>query len=761
MKARIYAFDEVDRPEEVAAALTGLRQEMVNEVEALRTELAGCVRKKPKKPKKGFVMKNVLISIAVISVILGSVAHGQFIKSDINYDIVSNPESLSQWLRDVVASGTFEYTPIAAPTNNDIIEGKVYYDISSKALFVSLNGTTWTQLDTAGGTSLDASYNLGITISVDAGAVAMTATNAADNVVLALAQSDTGTTKAFTITNAGTGNTIDIQGQGASNDIEGTGDTWGVTSAGVATLVGLVTSTGDVTFTGANYDIIHDASADQLEFQDNAELSFGTDEDVEIAYDNTSLNILADDKSIRFGADGAGPDVVFFSEAASSKATFTEATDDLLLVAYDVDFDDNSNLVIGSGDEWNIDNAAENLRFIPSDTDDDFVVAFGNATNTTDLLWYTKTASSIITIDASADIMDFDGIDLRFDDGDFLKFGDSSDFTVTSDGTAVLKIATLATDESPIIHIGANTAGSDMRFYPVTTAEYMEWDAGNEALEFVGTEAHFDDASTIEIGSDKDFTILSSTTKELQISALGADELYSVHIGIDQAGVDLSLHGTTASDILLWDASDDYLHMIGDKVLFTLAEAGAANVFKVDATGAAGSEIDLIVLETSDGGIMVDADGVANGDIELNAADDMTLTAAGDLTFAVTGTFGLGGSLLTNTGIVTENVTGATDTLTAAQSGSIIVYTMTGAACEATLPAAAAGLWFVLVDGNPAAGRDLKITPVGDDGINGDAATNYILNENDRDGEGVVIFATSSTTWFMMAGGTSTVWTEE
>ncbi|KKN77695.1 hypothetical protein LCGC14_0358210 [marine sediment metagenome] len=250
MKARIYGFDEVDRPEEVAAVLTGLRQEFVNEVEALRTELAGCVRqkpKKPKKPKKGFAMKKVLTSIVIASLLFVSVTHGQFIKSDINYDIASNPESLSQWLRDVVASGTFEYTPIAAPTNNDIIEGKVYYDLTAKTLFVSKNGTTWTEIETGSSVSLDAAYNVGSTIDVDTASVIFDNDVADNTVLLALTQDDsTNDPDAMTITmgagHTGTGLTIDSQPSGT--DIAG--DNWSVNQAGLLTSVGL-TSTGGIT----------------------------------------------------------------------------------------------------------------------------------------------------------------------------------------------------------------------------------------------------------------------------------------------------------------------------------------------------------------------------------------------------------------------------------------------------------------------------------------------------------------------------------
>ncbi len=137
------------------------------------------------------------------------------------------------------------------------------------------------------------------------------------------------------------------------------------------------------------------------------------------------------------------------------------------------------------------------------------------------------------------------------------------------------------------------------------------------------------DATQIQFGDGDDFAIHSTTTKELQIDAAGVDELYSVHIGVASGGVDLSLHGTDAGDLLLWDASADYLHMVGDLVLFTLAEA-AGDQFKVNATGTVAGN--AIHFKTTDGKVLIDADGGTWGDIELNSADDIIITSAGKVT---------------------------------------------------------------------------------------------------------------------------------
>ena len=58
-----------------------------------------------------------------------------------------------------------------------------------------------------------------------------------------------------------------------------------------------------------------------------------------------------------------------------------------------------------------------------------------------------------------------------------------------------------------------------------------------------------------------------------------------------------------------------------------------SNVFKVDCTGASG-DTNVIVLETSDGGIQLLADGDTEGDIDIDAEDDITITAAGTVTIS-------------------------------------------------------------------------------------------------------------------------------
>ena len=248
MKARIYAFDEVDRPDEVARAFSELRQEVINEVDALQTELKGCVRRKPEKPKRirGFVMRNVLLSIAVIGIVLGfgMVVQAQYQKGDINYDIVSNPAQLEQWLRDVVGSGYFVFDELATPSGNDIETGKMYLD-SGGGLYYSTNGSTWTAISTGAGNSLDGAYNAGASIDVDATTITLDNDVGDNTVCLTITQDDTtNDPDAVHITSAGDGaGSVTLQLESAAGyDIQGSGDLWNIEDSGLANLVGITTS---------------------------------------------------------------------------------------------------------------------------------------------------------------------------------------------------------------------------------------------------------------------------------------------------------------------------------------------------------------------------------------------------------------------------------------------------------------------------------------------------------------------------------------
>ncbi len=690
MKAIVYAFDEVDRPEEVAKALTDLRQEMVNEVEALRTELAGCVRQKPKKPKKGFAMKKLLSVIVVFVIAFCSLANAQFVKTDINYDIASNPESLSQWLRDVVASGTFEYTPIAAPTGNDIIEGKVYYDSSSNALFVSTDGATWTQLDTAGGTSLDASYNLGNTIDVDGSAVTMTVSDTDNNAALLVVQNDsTNDPDAMNITSAAdAGTAVGLQIDcTAGFDIQGTGDTWNVTLAGVAALVGVTVGTSDLTFSENGAIILNDTDG-EIQFADASEdisFGFGTANTLILSSDTgvtdvdfaalttlkglTTITGDAADFTISITADAGGEDLLITQDGvvdgsvhivgagtgADAISLITSAGGiDITVVGAaageDLDLDTNSSLNLGSS-EAAVDDAiviettgaGSGMRIISlADIDITTTGAAGE-----DITLDNQGGSlHFISTEAVTDGMNFDatgGIDI--DTGD--------DFAVTVAGAAGQDI------------LMTNTGGS----YILSATEDIE-----DAITLNSTTGGINITADGAAASDLDLTCTNGS-----VHIIGGEAIADAITAVSTGGVDITSAATFDIDITA----------TGGRILAVATEA-VADQFKIDAQGIVAG--DAINLETTNGGIMLNADDSSNGDIELNAEDDVIITTAGDITVTNTGDATFTGTWLPAT-IVKKTIT--TGAVTTADSGYVLQ--VSADAQTITLPATVAGVEFTIM----------------------------------------------------------------
>lgn len=210
-------------------------------------------------------------------------------------------------------------------------------------------------------------------------------------------------------------------------------------------------------------------------------------------------------------------------------------------------------------------------------------------------------------------------------------------------------------------------------------SEEVTWTFGTNALDLdstsgVVTLGIFDgSAGTINHTADgaaDDFTVSVTgafdSSLVLSSSGTAAD---AMQITATAGGIDISASGAATGEDIDITASGSSVNVV--------ATEAAADQFKVDAQGAIAG--DAINLETTDGGIMLNADGAANGDIEINSADDTALVSAGDMTLTSTGTVAIDSSDwdISTTGAVTgiasitfDNGSGlyeATVTITAAE----------------------------------------------------------------------------------------------
>lgn len=565
------------------------------------------------------------------------------------------------------------YNPTTEPTSTT---GRLYYDLAGN-VFKYYNSSEWVTMEAGIFTiSLDGAYDVGQTITVEHGTVTLTAPDAANNDVLALVQVDAAGTSVLTLTSAATGALIEFTSNGSGGDMKGTGNTWSISKAGAFVIDGSITlSTADVLFdsTSAGVDIQFDEGSQLLHFLDagagSAILGFGGSADgaadITFIYDGAGndLDIAFDDKEIAFGSDGAGGDIFIYTEAGSSYFKFAEATDDLQLVAVQIILDDNSDLVIGGDTEWVIDNSAETLRIIPSDATNDFAIELGNATYTSDLKIFGITTSTV-EFDASADLVTFDAYDAKFGDGDILYFGDAPDISIAFDGGGGdLNILGAGLEVS----FGVSGGGMDVVMHGTTASQTVWWDASGDEW-FFGADAEGVDVTWYgdTAGSDMIWDETANTNGALIFDA--AD--------IEMGDTDFIEFGDTSDATIQWNAS----------------------LLKIEAvTTVAGNAIQI---ETSDGGIHLNADGGTNGNIDIDAASVLTLTGAGGVVMELgTGASTWQGNLLPATVVKQTLTTGA---VTSADCG--FVNQISADAQTITLPATVTGLAYtfmcIAVDGS-------------------------------------------------------------
>ena len=201
-------------------------------------------------------------------------------------------------------------------------------------------------------------------------------------------------------------------------------------------------------------------------------------------------------------------------------------------------------------------------------------------------------------------------------------------------------------------------------------------------------------------GDDLSFIVAGAFDGSLVLSSTGT-EGNAMDIDTTAGGIDIDMAGGAAGE--------DFSIVTATSIDFQPSEAQPGQ-FKVVAGGTNAG--DVIELESTDGRILLDANGGVNGDIELNSADDIVLTTAGKLTITNTEPVTISGalSMVSSTQVDTVVTTGAF-TVTVAMSGKILVIPDLAGNTTLTLPVEADGLnyefWYV---GAAAEAHDHNIT---------------------------------------------------
>ncbi len=302
-----------------------------------------------------------------------------------------------------------------------------------------------------------------------------------------------------------------------------------------------------------------------LLIDDEAKLLIGDSGDVTIEYDegNNDLDVLSTSAldEIAFGATGDGYDIKWWSTTTGDYALFDYSADALLLEDLTLALGDGELLLfgdaIGTGTmSLSVATAKLSLLQVAADTGTFDIGVAGTDVPTT---WHGETSGAEVTF--TGDTVIVDGIDMTFNDGDFLKFGDDFDFTITSASTKNLTIAPLAASDDYIVSLGSDQSGVHLKAFAATTGEYMYWDATNDLLDVIGNKVTLLSTSTSAAGIDIEVDGGASSTLHLHadtgtaqnsidlVSDVGGTKVTASALPDGQYGLEVSsaIAGGTAS----------------------------------------------------------------------------------------------------------------------------------------------------------------------------------------------------------------------
>lgn len=269
------------------------------------------------------------------------------------------------------------------------------------------------------------------------------------------------------------------------------------------------TTVCDFTLNGATAgaDFVWDASDDTGTFLDDGKLAFGDADDITISWDQTQLLIdgAAADTAIWIGKTN-NQDIIIYGDTTTDAITFDTSAESVAFNGFDLTMEDDD--VIKFGDGADITMTWDQTQFLIDGAAADSAVWFGK-TNNLDLIIYGDTTTDAITIDTSAEDVDFNGFDLSMNDDDIIRFGDSNDVTMTWDQTQFL-IDAAAADSA--VWFG-KTNNMDLIIYGDTTTDTVTFDTSAESVALNGFDLTMQDDDLIKFGdSGAESTIASDGT---------------------------------------------------------------------------------------------------------------------------------------------------------------------------------------------------------------------------------------------------------
>jgi len=292
-----------------------------------------------------------------------------------------------------------------------------------------------------------------------------------------------------------------------------------------------------------------------------------------------------------------------------------------LVAATSTAYTDVQTITMGTDSDWvfNGGTTAKLLTLTPAA--DASTIYIGNGTASSDVRIYGSSAAIYAQFDESSDGLFMTHYDVNMNDDSRLYFGTDQDWYAQSGTTKMLDLIPATSDESSAVRIGANSAGADLYLYGATSGDYAQFDASGNVLLMEDINIGLGDGTKLLFGDTigtGDFSI-SDESDVLTFAQIVAD-VGTMAWGADNAGIDQTWYGESASAYMKWDAtSADQLIIVGVDSSGTLLSITSA-----DTTG----DSDTVAITHNSGGDGIQITDSATDGTAINAISAASQTTA-------------------------------------------------------------------------------------------------------------------------------------
>ena len=633
---------------------------------------------------------------------------------------------------DTVGKPFFFYIPGTAPAE---IEGYLYYNANLDALRL-WTGAAWETLEAGGNfASLDEAYIGGPAIEADSGAVAITVAQSSGNEGLTVAQNDAannsnGIAVTMAASNTGAGYYVD----GTTGTIDLLGDNFSMANTGILTQVGAIIGSSDLVL--ENGEIIDNGTDDMILFNTGAE--------------DLLIDFTTGTNTITFTANSTGATVFDFGDFVTLKdmsaitglaedftiSTTGDSTGEDLIISQ-AGTGDNQVIIQSAGTATNAIALTASVAGITATALDDITIQVTSSTGGEDIL-ITQVGgnNSSITLTAAGTGTDAIGLVATAGGVAISSGGAGKDCVVDATaGVILIDSGQAAADDAIVIVTTGAASGiqiTSLADIDITTTgtggEDITLDNQGGSIHLISTEAvtdgfNLDTTGGVDIDATLSFSVRSAEATGDAIELVTTNAAGGIDITSGTGDVVI----TSTDDIVLTNATavGDMIQLLNtagtsvteDSAAIQITSTAGGIIIQSDAAlnsdnvvlrvdgGAtadilihndAGTGADCINLLSDEGGITLTANGAGAGDILIDAEDDIQLTATGKVTITNSEPVTVSGTFTPVTVnmlhfLVTDQ---ATVTLTAAQSGKILLIRAMSQATTMNLPAEAPGLHF-------------------------------------------------------------------